>query len=416
MNILFLLDNMYTYESANVVFGRNVGNYLSEVCGHNVAFLVNCEENRQNAMGKMKCIFFCSRKEKNIYDRIKTSRMEGKGIWRQFFSLFKNASNIRGLLSLLFLKISPLEKIYRNKLENVCKDNQFDAVVSVSAPHYTMFALSKANISAKKICYMLDPYWSNSTMRYMASLSREISLYKKIDSALITDLMLTDNLNSKLKKYKAKMVSLSFPGVRKIAECESSSLIFDNKNINCVFIGNLYPDIRSPEYLLELFSRLPSKMHLFFIGGGREAFEKTFFEHYQNILGKRLHFEDAIPQMQAEQLIFQSDMLVNIGNKIKNQLPSKLLQYISSGKPILNVCKIQNCPSIKYIEKYPWAVSVLETDYLQESLMRVEEFCMNSKGKQASYDEIEDIFSDCTLSSVGNKIEEVILNSVQEMS
>ena len=54
----------------------------------------------------------------------------------------------------------------------------------------------------------------------------------------------------------------------------------------------------------------------------------------------------------ARRYISEADILVNIGNTVDNMLPSKVLECVSSGKRVLNLCQIENCPSLPYFEKY----------------------------------------------------------------
>ena len=43
----------------------------------------------------------------------------------------------------------------------------------------------------------------------------------------------------------------------------------------------------------------------------------------------------------------------NISNKIDNQVPSKIFDYFSMGKAVLNLQKIENCPAREYFDSHP---------------------------------------------------------------
>jgi hypothetical protein len=56
----------------------------------------------------------------------------------------------------------------------------------------------------------------------------------------------------------------------------------------------------------------------------------------------------------------EADILVNIGNDAPYQLPSKVVEYISMGKPILNVAKIEEDSSREFFKAYPVSLCLLE--------------------------------------------------------
>ena len=78
-------------------------------------------------------------------------------------------------------------------------------------------------------------------------------------------------------------------------------------------------------------------------------------------------FLDPVDNDEAESILMSADILVNIGNSVSNQIPSKLFDYISTGKPILNIYKNKNCPSLEILSKYPDVLNVYEENALEES-------------------------------------------------
>jgi hypothetical protein len=55
-----------------------------------------------------------------------------------------------------------------------------------------------------------------------------------------------------------------------------------------------------------------------------------------------------------------ADVLVNIGNKTPELLPSKLVEYASTGKPVLNLISIPEDSSADFFAEYPAALNVEE--------------------------------------------------------
>ena len=105
-----------------------------------------------------------------------------------------------------------------------------------------------------------------------------------------------------------------------------------------------------------------------------------------------------------------SDILVNIGNSVINQVPSKIFSYISTGKPILNICKSSACPTIPYLERYPYVRNVIEGAAVSGELAEeVENWILKMAGKSMSYTVIEKEFENCT----GNYIAKQMISVMQ---
>ncbi len=71
----------------------------------------------------------------------------------------------------------------------------------------------------------------------------------------------------------------------------------------------------------------------------------------------RLHGE--VPPGVARQAIDSADVLVNVGNETAYRQPSKLVEYMSTGKPIINFATTKADSSISMLEGYVAAVTIL---------------------------------------------------------
>ena len=146
-----------------------------------------------------------------------------------------------------------------------------------------------------------------------------------------------------------------------------------------LFVGELYKDIRTPYRLINCFYKAQEKINedveLHFVGG-YEGLE-TFVEKIKDksvIFHGRQHHDIAIKMM------MESDWLVNIGNETSFQLPSKLVEYEDSGKPILNICSSAEDSSAKFLRDYPSAVSLyINTDVTEEHVSALARFLETAK-------------------------------------
>ena len=96
----------------------------------------------------------------------------------------------------------------------------------------------------------------------------------------------------------------------------------------------------------------------------------------------------------------QADVLVNIGNRAAEFLPSKTFEYIATGKPILHF--LNGTTPTETLSKHP-LIELVETD-----TERAEAFILSSAGKSVSYEEIRKIYQTHT----SEHIQEILLTAL----
>ena len=74
----------------------------------------------------------------------------------------------------------------------------------------------------------------------------------------------------------------------------------------------------------------------------------------ENILDKSKHiFNSQVPRDEALQLMTKSfHCLVSVGNLNSNQIPSKVIEYIATGKPIIHFTEIDDDPVMHIAEQF----------------------------------------------------------------
>ena len=93
-----------------------------------------------------------------------------------------------------------------------------------------------------------------------------------------------------------------------------------------------------------------------------------------------------------EKIILNTDILVSIGNAVSNSLPSKVIDYIAYGKPIIHFSSQKNDVCKNYFDKYPLALVIDESAPVNHACDLIKEFIAENKGKKVSYDTISKIF------------------------
>jgi glycosyltransferase involved in cell wall biosynthesis len=126
-----------------------------------------------------------------------------------------------------------------------------------------------------------------------------------------------------------------------------------------VYVGTLYPRLREPRFLLQLFealrARRPScELHFF---GDVHAFA-ALLEDTSRKLDGAVRVHGVVPRETVARAVDDADILVNIGNTTRDQLPSKVVEYAASGKPILNIARHAEDSSVSFLASYPDKLSL----------------------------------------------------------
>lgn len=105
------------------------------------------------------------------------------------------------------------------------------------------------------------------------------------------------------------------------------------------YAGVFYQDIRNPEFLLEYLAK-ESKPFLFRIYlRHKDPYTDAILNTYHDVLGNRLEIQYGVERKQLIYELSQCDFLVNIGNNNNTQLPSKLIDYGITKRPIFHCDK-----------------------------------------------------------------------------
>lgn len=410
MKILFLYNNANRNNGSSENVIQVIMNQLSKK--HEISVLSKVEEHslshriiRKNRI----CYYFFS--PISYYNEIYEYMVKRSG-WGKKTEIGK-AGFLLMHPSIFFKKLffkceswDDFERSYKRELSNLLRKNKYDVIIGLSTPYSIVRALAGVRTEGKKVIYELDPYFTNYMVKNKKkALKEEKRVLSKIDLAIMTDLIYNENQTNELYTFKEKMKWLNYPNIRRIPLLNVSEEIkFDAEKINCCFVGNFYDEIRNPQLMLELFYNMKNPDIVLHIIGGGSA--QDIVMHYKKIMGNRLILHGVKPLKTALYCMQKADILVSLNNNVKNQLPGKIFDYISVGKPILNFYQISECQSLKYMERYPL---VLNIDLKRkQDVMDIEDFCIDNKGKCVPYEKIEKLFFANTAQVVGKDIQDML--------
>lgn len=280
-------------------------------------------------------------------------------------------------------------QILSREIKGFHKVYPFDMVLSSSEP-YTMACTASRLPGVTKVLYIMDPPACVSNGAETAYRNRTLPSALKQQDALITTPFILDALKSHHLPLPGKTEIVGFP---MITENQANEATRSDGKIHLLFCGWLYSDIRSPRYFLDIVSRLDERFEVTFMGRECERLQERFPIETK---AKLVSLPNQ-PYETALQAMADADVLINIGNSIPVHMPSKTLEYINTGRPIVNFYKFADCPTLYYTKRYPLALNLFEEEKDLDAVTdRFIRFCEENLGKAVEHSFIESEYADCT--------------------
>lgn len=283
--------------------------------------------------------------------------------------------------------------------------HQFDEIISVSLPfsaHHIAHEIKKELPDLKWSAVAFDPYafdeiYEHRILRHR--LKEEQQVYADADNILFLSQFEADYLNNPLRN---KITYFDLPNIRPLLYDERfPSVTYDSNKISCVFLGNLFLIQRHPKFLFELIEKLSDDIVVYLIGGLIDI-PKSYIDEWVERLNGKLVYCGRVGQEVAINSMLKADVLLNIGHHTNNQCPSKVIEYVCTGKPIWNISKIPNCTSLPYLQKYPRQLTLYEYEEIDDyRIKELERFLRTEKEKSdIPFDEVEKLFPECTMNKM----------------
>jgi hypothetical protein len=246
--------------------------------------------------------------------------------------LRKVAQKINRILNILF-EFPDIEWVYQvpKKLKN---EQGYDLLISIAVPHPIHWGVAriwkkKRDIAKTWVADCGDPYMKNydrlRRLFYFKYLEKDFS--KKADYITVPHDKAKYGYYSEFH-HKIKTIPQGF----NFNEINCDNLYKPNKIPTFIYAGNIVPNSRDPrpfiEYLLNLnfeyrFILYTSKHHLI----------KPYIKQSKGKIDLRSY----IPRDELIRELAKADFLLNINYDVDVQVPSKLIDYYMSGRPILSI-------------------------------------------------------------------------------
>lgn len=288
-----------------------------------------------------------------------------------------------------------------HEIKRIRKTYPFDIAIATIEPYYIGIAPLRLR-DVRNVLYLMDPTNAVQGVYETRFRNKIIGPVIRKEDLIITTPFIKQALQG--RGFDTDCVKIAgFPMIDRSPL--KSSLKTENEKIDLLFCGWLYSDIRSPEFFLKTVSYMDERFRITFMG--RDC-EKIYDMVKEKIRAEII----AVPQQTYEvalQTIADADILINIGNSVPVHMPSKTLEYINAGKPIINFYKRPDCPTLYYTERYPLCLNVYEgMSDIREAAKTVIEFCLCNKGRTVDRNDILSEYRDCTPRYIAEKIIEGI--------
>lgn len=400
-----------------------VGTYLPKasangICVSKVAQLLLKEGYSVDCL----CMWNCQAPEKEDIDGVKVYRINGtlsnRISWRLLYgkpsqllvAVYKIVVTLSRIKAALLYPIYPmttplfaLKTLF--KVDQLYKKERYDIVVPVFQPFSYLWVgtmLKKRYPQLKLVLYYLDilsggvpPKGFSAEWLMKKAYRWEKSFFERADLIIIMKSYQKHYTGELFKKYQDKIYYGDFPLV---VENDKARYVKRNIQKKCNFIlaGLIQKNMRNPEYLFALLSRLKGYVSFKFDFCGRHDCDELVHSLSKE-LGESFCFHGQVDADVANMMIDNADVLISIGNSLDAAVPSKIFTYMSTGKPILHLYSSKNDAALYYLKEYPLSLMLYEDwEQLDKNVDKLVGFLMNKDYDVLRYGDIENIFIENT--------------------
>lgn len=278
-------------------------------------------------------------------------------------------------------------------LKDYTGKNNIDIVIAVTMPEFTMTALFNSDISCKKALYQLDPFYLHefNNPKYIPYRKEfEYNCFKESCVVFTTDIL--KEKYSEIIDYSQftdKIYAVDFPTLKAPVITENCPIQLPQNKTNIVFCGYIDDKIRNPHIFLSAVEKIISidkNIAVHFVGNQ----DSRTLEDFVNRYPENIFRYSSIDNKYIPALLDSADYLLNIGNTLRLQVPSKIYEYFASCKPIIHQELIDGCSCHRYMQKYPLAF-IMDSDF--SDWEKLYEFICKNKDVYADWNNVQMLFS-----------------------
>ena len=211
-----------------------------------------------------------------------------------------------------------------------------DLVVSVGLPVSVHLGVAWAvnygiNLRAAKIADYGDPYYFNEVSK-LCFYHKYLEDYflKRFDYISIPTEKAIESYKYYKPEDKIKIIPQGFDF------SETNKYEYSKNNKPSFAYAGLFYKIRNPRMMLDYLCDIKNDFNFFIYTDINHAETNECLTPYLDRLKNKLIINKLIPRTECIKELSKMDFLVNVGNLTSNQIPSKLIDYSLSGRPIFS--------------------------------------------------------------------------------
>lgn len=287
----------------------------------------------------------------------------------------------------------------QRKAKAILEENGIDTVVCVNQPATSLYVgckLKKRFPHVRWVAYLLDPI-KNGLHHSLLSQEMLVSRLQSLQNNVLStfDLVVAQNEHEKLfddVKDTASKAKIHYLGAPLLVEKNVCAQKLDLRKKVVIYAGGL-SSTRSPAFIAEAF-RYAHNAVLHIYTNNQSSWLKEIVHGNPNVV---LH--KAIARSELLTLMKGADALLSIGNTQSEYAPSKIIECISFGKPLIATYRTDDDACRPYMEKYPQGLYLDERAVTPEEAASKLESLLNYVEKELDFSELEKIYWDNTPSA-----------------
>lgn len=413
LHFCFISDDVYPLPAANGVCIMALAEQLRKM-GHKVDIICNGHKNVYRA--------YC-------YGGIDVHSVKANYTAPYKYSFIRRA--IRVFTLRLRLPIYPIKDPFRVRYYISCfnkinDEEKVDIIISSLMPVESVVAgisLKKQGCINELIIYQLDSISKNRNDQGPGKLQKykrakaseaEKSYFEYADE--IFELICNEYYysTSEFSKYQSKMHYLDIPIISEKLYHEIRDMECDRTIRNVItftYAGVVRKDFRDPSLIMRLIAKLNKDICKCEFNFFTKREINEFLQELSPEDKMIFNYKGYVSQQELYKYYAHTDFLISIGNRSSgdiHEIPSKIFQYISTGKPIIHVSGGEFDSCIPYLKKYDNALVLNPEDSFNHIFEQLVCFVQQCKDSVVSLPDILENFKENTAEYSAN----IILNSI----
>jgi glycosyltransferase involved in cell wall biosynthesis len=300
-------------------------------------------------------------------------------------------------------------KAFKQLEKNHAHEN-IDTLLTINSPfpaHLAGQKFKRKNPHVRWLTFTIDPFarasefsnrWLFNLFKTRIDLATEKAVFKAADLNFVSE-EVYDTDTEIFSDVMGKVIPI--PYLLQKAGYERGDSRFSSSKINLIYTGRFYRSIRNPEYFLRLFCQIDNpdiNLHLFAFSDCDKLIDK-YVDHSSG----RIIRHTPVTQDQIPDILNQANILVSVGNSTASFKPSKLFEYLATGKPILHINQSNQHDDV--LEKYPLSLQIYPGKYSEtDTAIEMQKFCTAHADQQLAWEQVNSLFAHHSLENIRDTI------------